>query len=184
MSPLAFVLTLSCYRRWPSRFTTPYSHNLLVLFSSTAATITPPNGNESPSSGPAPPPIRVALTESTGRAVFATRRIGAGDTIHTAKPIVSHPSLAAITTVCYFCLKKINAVTASQSQGVSFCCENCKESSKVKWVCSSCCWSYLGFWYSNQLVDDWVWASLLSWGAYQMFDYLASRIKANQKLET
>ncbi|KAB2013211.1 hypothetical protein ERO13_D09G125800v2 [Gossypium hirsutum] len=131
MSPLAFVLTLSCYRRWPSRFSTPYSHNLLVLFSSTATTITPPNGNESPSSGPAPPPIRVALTESTGRAVFATRRIGAGDTIHTAKPIVSHPSLSAITTVCYFCLKKINAVTASQSQGVYFCSENCKESSKV-----------------------------------------------------
>ncbi|MBA0740081.1 hypothetical protein Gogos_013303 [Gossypium gossypioides] len=131
MSPLAFVLTLSCYRRWPSRFSTPYSHNLLVLFSSTASTITPPNGNESPSSGPAPPPIRVALTESTGRAVFATRRIGAGDTIHTAKPIVSHPSLSAITTVCYFCLKKINAVTASQSQGVYFCSENCKESSKV-----------------------------------------------------
>ncbi|KAG8483765.1 hypothetical protein CXB51_023498 [Gossypium anomalum] len=131
MLPLAFVLTLSCYRRWPSRFSTPYSHNLLVLFSSTATTITPPNGNESPSSGPAPPPIRVALTESTGRAVFATRRIGAGDTIHTAKPIVSHPSLSAITTVCYFCLKKIKAVTASQSQGVSFCSENCKESSKV-----------------------------------------------------
>ncbi|MBA0684283.1 hypothetical protein Goari_025878, partial [Gossypium aridum] len=131
MSPLAFVLTLSCYRRWPSRFSTPYSHNLLVLFSSTATTITPPNGNKSPSSGPAPPPIRVALTESTGRAVFATRRIGAGDTIHTAKPIVSHPSLSAITTVCYFCLKKINAVTASQSQGVYFCSENCKESSKV-----------------------------------------------------
>ncbi|MFQ6662358.1 hypothetical protein Gotur_030215 [Gossypium turneri] len=131
MSPLAFVLTLSCHRRWPSRFSSPYSHNLLVLFSSTATTITPPNGNESPSSGPAPPPIRVALTESTGRAVFATRRIGAGDTIHTAKPIVSHPSLSAITTVCYFCLKKINAVTASQSQGVYFCSENCKESSKV-----------------------------------------------------
>ncbi|KAA3455265.1 histone-lysine N-methyltransferase ATXR4 [Gossypium australe] len=131
MSPLAFILTLSCYRRWPSRFSTLYSHNLLVLFSSTATTITPPNGNESPSSEPAPPPIRVALTESTGRAVFATRRIGAGDTIHTAKPIVSHPSLSAITTVCYFCLKKINAVTASQSQGVSFCSENCKESSKV-----------------------------------------------------
>ncbi|KAH1090426.1 hypothetical protein J1N35_017683 [Gossypium stocksii] len=131
MSPLAFVLTLSCYRRCPSRFSTPYSHNLLVLFSSTATTITPPNGNESPSSGPSPPPIRVALTESTGRAVFATRGIGAGDTIHTAKPIVSHPSLSAITSVCYFCLKKIDAVTASQSQGVSFCSENCKESSKV-----------------------------------------------------
>ena len=39
---------------------------------------------------PGPPPIRVLLTESAGRGVFATRRIGAGELIHTAKPVVAH----------------------------------------------------------------------------------------------
>ncbi|XVE96182.1 hypothetical protein REPUB_Repub02eG0199800 [Reevesia pubescens] len=126
MSLLA--LTLSCCSRWRSRFKTFHSQTAVVSFSSTATT-TPPNKNETPSSGPAPPPIGVALTESAGRGVFATRRIGAGDTIHTAKPIVSHPSLSSINTVCYFCLKKMKPFT--DTQGVSFCCEKCKESSKV-----------------------------------------------------
>ncbi|XP_039003445.1 histone-lysine N-methyltransferase ATXR4-like, partial [Hibiscus syriacus] len=95
---------------------TLYNPNALVLFSSTAATVTPPNNNESQSSAPSPPPIRVALTESAGRGVFATRRIGAGDTIHTAKPFVSYPSLSAIDTVCYFYLKKMKTFTGSQPQ--------------------------------------------------------------------
>ncbi|XP_022744359.1 histone-lysine N-methyltransferase ATXR4 isoform X1 [Durio zibethinus] len=129
MSPL--TLTLSSYSRWLCRFKILHSQNALVAFSSTATTTTPPNENQTQSSGPAPPPIRVALTESAGRGVFATRKIRAGDTIHSAKPIVSHPSLSAIDTICYFCLKKMKPFTESQSQGVSFCCEKCKESSKV-----------------------------------------------------
>ncbi|KAG2376582.1 Histone-lysine N-methyltransferase [Vigna angularis] len=40
---------------------------------------------------PSPPPIRVALTESVGRAVFATRPIAAADLIHTASPAICHP---------------------------------------------------------------------------------------------
>ncbi|XP_022744360.1 histone-lysine N-methyltransferase ATXR4 isoform X2 [Durio zibethinus] len=130
MSPL--TLTLSSYSRWLCRFKILHSQNALVAFSSTATTTTPPNENQTQSSGPAPPPIRVALTESAGRGVFATRKIRAGDTIHSAKPIVSHPSLSAIDTICYFCLKKMKPFTESQSQGVSFCCEKCKESSKME----------------------------------------------------
>ncbi|KAE8700916.1 Histone-lysine N-methyltransferase ATXR4 [Hibiscus syriacus] len=124
-------MSLMASTLWRSRFRTLYIPNALVLFSSSAATVTPPNKNDSLSNAPSPPPIRVALTESAGRGVFATRRIGAGDTIHTAKPIVSYPSLSAINTVCYFCLKKMRTVTGSQPQGVCFCCENCRESSKV-----------------------------------------------------
>ncbi|XVF75989.1 hypothetical protein PTKIN_Ptkin13bG0231600 [Pterospermum kingtungense] len=130
MPPLAF--NLSSYSRWLSRSKILPSPNPLVSFCCTAATTTTPsNKNETPSSAPAPPPIRVALTESAGRGVFATRRIGAGETIHTAKPIVCHPSLSSINTVCYFCLKKIKPFTASQSQDVSCCSDKCKESSKV-----------------------------------------------------
>ncbi|XWS56139.1 hypothetical protein CRYUN_Cryun09bG0060900 [Craigia yunnanensis] len=129
MSPLA--MTLSSYSRCLWRFKILHSQNAFVSFSSSATNPTLPNKNETRSSGPATPPIRVALTESADRGVFATRRIGAGDTIHTAKPIVSHPSLSAINTVCYFCLKKMKPFSESQSQDVSFCCEQCKESSKV-----------------------------------------------------
>ncbi|XVE75780.1 hypothetical protein DITRI_Ditri12bG0120100 [Diplodiscus trichospermus] len=129
MSPL--VLTLSSYSRCLSRFKILRSHNAFLYFSSTATTATPPNHKEAQSSRPTPPPIRVAVTGSAGRGVFAIRRIGAGDTIHTAKPIVSHPSLSAINSVCYFCLTKMRPFTESQSQDVSFCSETCKESSKV-----------------------------------------------------
>ncbi|KAK9266581.1 hypothetical protein L1049_021646 [Liquidambar formosana] len=82
-------------------------------------------------SPPSPPPIRVALTESAGRGVFATRRIGAGDLVHTAHPLVSHPSLSAIHSVCYLCLRKLAFVTDSQAQSVPFCSEQCGEQAKV-----------------------------------------------------
>lgn len=78
-----------------------------------------------------PPPIRVALTESAGRGVFATRRIGAGDLIHTAKPIVSHPSLSNRQKVCYFCLRKLGNKPSVESQGASFCSEECEKQAKV-----------------------------------------------------
>ncbi|XP_068653265.1 histone-lysine N-methyltransferase ATXR4 isoform X2 [Aristolochia californica] len=88
-----------------------------------------------------PPPIRVALTEFAGRGVFATRRIGSGDLIHTATPVVAHPSLSLLHKVCYFCLKQLgvnrNAAyihaepTGNTNQRVCFCNEDCRESSKV-----------------------------------------------------
>jgi hypothetical protein len=39
-----------------------------------------------------PPPIRVDLTESAGRGVFATRPVPAGELLHSAEPLVCHPS--------------------------------------------------------------------------------------------
>ncbi|KAJ9181226.1 hypothetical protein P3X46_009378 [Hevea brasiliensis] len=111
------------YSRWLSSFKNPQSQKKQLLafsaFSSEAA-------NEKPR----PPPIRVGLTESAGRGVFATRRIGAGDLIHTAKPIVAHPSLSGINTVCYFCLKKLN-LTDFKSHSVAFCSSECEVNAKV-----------------------------------------------------
>ncbi|KAI3446389.1 hypothetical protein Pfo_003054 [Paulownia fortunei] len=79
-----------------------------------------------------PPPIRVELTECAGRGVFASRRIGAGELIHTAKPIVSHPTLSSIHSVCYFCLRKLPNRDSSSGapQTVSFCSKQCEEQSK------------------------------------------------------
>ncbi|XAR68633.1 Histone-lysine N-methyltransferase [Bertholletia excelsa] len=81
-------------------------------------------------SRPSPPPIQVLLTDSAGRGVFATRKIGAGELIHTAKPIVSHPSLSTPTSVCYFCLRKITHRKASETSA-SFCGEECEKQSEV-----------------------------------------------------
>nr|GMC95478.1 histone-lysine N-methyltransferase ATXR4 isoform X1 [Ipomoea batatas] len=78
-----------------------------------------------------PPPIQVGFTEFSGRGVFATRRIGAGELIHTAKPIVSHPSLSSLHSVCYFCLRKLRNQNQSPAQNVSFCSEQCREQSRV-----------------------------------------------------
>ena len=39
-----------------------------------------------------PPPIRVDLAESAGRGVFATRPVPAGELLHSAQPLVCHPS--------------------------------------------------------------------------------------------
>ena len=39
-----------------------------------------------------PRPIRVDLTESAGRGVFATRPVPAGELLHSAQPLVCHPS--------------------------------------------------------------------------------------------
>lgn len=84
-----------------------------------------------------PPPIRVALTDSAGRGVFATRKIASGDLIHTARPVVSHPSLAMVHSVCYFCLKRLsNTGTELRSApNVSYCSDQCKEHSKVPPFC-------------------------------------------------
>ncbi|KAL5545601.1 hypothetical protein UlMin_005288 [Ulmus minor] len=86
--------------------------------------------NENPTR-PAPPPIRVGITESAGRGVFATRKIGQGEQLHTAKPLISYPSLSLIQRVCYFCLRKLVNRSSDQVQGVSFCSDDCKEQSKA-----------------------------------------------------
>ncbi|TKY53226.1 Histone-lysine N-methyltransferase ATXR4 [Spatholobus suberectus] len=77
------------------------------------------------SSPPPPPPIRVALTESAGRAVFATRPIAAGDLIHTAKPAVCHPSAHS---ACYSCLATLP--NSEPHQRVPFCSQHCHQRSK------------------------------------------------------
>ncbi|KAG7551364.1 hypothetical protein ISN45_Aa06g020440 [Arabidopsis thaliana x Arabidopsis arenosa] len=76
-----------------------------------------------------PPPIRVGA-ESAGRAVFATRRIGAGDLIHTAKSVVACPSLLKLDSVCYLCLKKLMGSAKFEDRGVSCCSQECQENSK------------------------------------------------------
>ncbi|KAL5739779.1 hypothetical protein ACOSP7_028671 [Xanthoceras sorbifolium] len=78
---------------------------------------------------PSPPPIRVSLTESAGRGVFATRRIEAGQLIHTAKPLLTHPSLSTPNSVCYFCLRRITA--NSSPHQLLFCSQDCKHNSKI-----------------------------------------------------
>ncbi|XP_072977378.1 histone-lysine N-methyltransferase ATXR4 [Typha angustifolia] len=84
---------------------------------------------------PGPPPIRVALTESAGRGVFATRGIGSGELIHSAKPLVTHPSASHLLKVCYYCLRKMgkesSLVSDESPSSYCFCCEGCREQSKV-----------------------------------------------------
>nr|XP_043613744.1 histone-lysine N-methyltransferase ATXR4 [Erigeron canadensis] len=87
------------------------------LFLSTDSRSSPP---------PPPPPIQVLLTESAGRGVFATRNIQPGELIHTAHPLVSHPSLSLIHKVCYFCLKHTSP-KHPQVPNVLFCSEDCKK---------------------------------------------------------
>lgn len=122
-----------CSRSCISRFKKPHlqkNHFLSSSFFSTSID----EGRTGPTATsvrPAPPPIRVALTESAGRGVFATRRIGAGELLHTAKPLVSHPSLSAVQRVCYFCLRKLGNTSADRLQSVSFCSEECREQAKV-----------------------------------------------------
>ncbi|KAM0894065.1 hypothetical protein ACQ4PT_024704 [Festuca glaucescens] len=53
-----------------------------------------------------PLPIRVALTDSAGRGVFATHPIAAGEVLHSAQPLVSHPSRSLLHEVCYSCLRR------------------------------------------------------------------------------
>ncbi|KAF5474007.1 hypothetical protein F2P56_005949 [Juglans regia] len=114
--------------RWASRFKILHSQATLFRTSSSNCffTSSTANKNEDPVR-PAPPPIRVSLTESAGRGVFATRRIGSGDLVHTARPLVAHPSLSTTHSVCYFCLRKQKAT--SQTQAIQFCSEECEEQS-------------------------------------------------------
>ncbi|KAL2464755.1 Histone-lysine N-methyltransferase ATXR4 [Forsythia ovata] len=110
------------YSRWASQFK---KSPLISTFFSAATT-------ESQPSLPSPPPIRVGLTEYVGRSVFATRRIGTGELIHTAKPIVAHPSFSSLHNVCYFCLRKLpdDKTHSEAHRTVAFCSEHCNDQSK------------------------------------------------------
>ncbi|KAL9251679.1 Histone-lysine N-methyltransferase ATXR4-like protein, partial [Drosera capensis] len=104
-----------------------FPHPTLRLLSTTTASAS------SAAAGPmGQPPIRVALTESAGRGVFATRRIGIGELIHTARPVVSHPSLASVGSVCYYCLRRLMDGGGGGGGGVRFCSEGCRSQSKVQ----------------------------------------------------
>ncbi|KAF9592881.1 hypothetical protein IFM89_018461 [Coptis chinensis] len=106
-------------------------HNLLLFFTYSTTTTTTTTINANKPTQPSPPPIQVLLTESAGRGVFATRRIGAGDLIHTEKPIVSYPSQSLVHSVCYFCLKRLgNNKDSLQGHSVKFCSNECREQAK------------------------------------------------------
>uniref|UniRef100_A0A0D9XJL7 SET domain-containing protein n=1 Tax=Leersia perrieri TaxID=77586 RepID=A0A0D9XJL7_9ORYZ len=81
-----------------------------------------------------PPPIRVALTESSGRGVFATRPIAAGELLHSAQPLVSHPSRSLLHEVCYSCLRRRNGGSGGDGDDSSgscyFCGDACREHAK------------------------------------------------------
>ncbi|XP_043690841.1 histone-lysine N-methyltransferase ATXR4-like [Telopea speciosissima] len=120
------------YGRWALTLKTKKNqqchHRMLRLLSHFAACNNNSPGQPSP---PGPPPIQVSFTESAGRGVFATRRIGAGDLIHTAKPLVSHPSLSLLNKVCYFCLRKLPTAQSSDALTVPLCSDQCREHSKA-----------------------------------------------------
>ncbi|BAF26493.1 histone-lysine N-methyltransferase ATXR4 [Oryza sativa Japonica Group] len=78
----------------------------------------------------AAPPIRVALTESSGRGVFATRPISAGEVLHSAQPLVSHPSPPLIHEVCYSCLRRKSGSGGGSSGSCYFCSDACREHAK------------------------------------------------------
>ncbi|CAO2833312.1 unnamed protein product [Amaranthus hypochondriacus] len=77
-----------------------------------------------------PPPIRVGITESAGRGVFATRRIESAELIHTAKPVISHPLLSKIDSVCYLCLRRLNP-NDSHIRVEPFCSQECQHQAKA-----------------------------------------------------
>lgn len=117
---------LGRYNRYLSRLK-PLPHlNKPLLFSSTAT-----SSQDGAACQTGPPPIRVGLTESAGRAVFATRRINSGDLIHTAKPVLACPSLLSLDSVCYLCLKKLVGSAKFEDRGVSYCSQECQDNAKV-----------------------------------------------------
>lgn len=89
------------------------------------------------------PPIRVAITLDAGRGVFATRNINEGEIIHTAEPLITHPSLQNLSKACFFCLKRLacqlstkdgvhmETSTCQNELQVKFCSQNCSDSAKA-----------------------------------------------------
>ncbi|KAJ3673831.1 hypothetical protein LUZ60_005823 [Juncus effusus] len=80
-----------------------------------------------------PPPIRITQTDAAGRGVFASRPIAAGERIHSATPVVSHPSLSLLHQVCYGCLRRKNENNGADSDSDKdyFCSDECREKSKA-----------------------------------------------------
>ncbi|XP_028777646.1 histone-lysine N-methyltransferase ATXR4 isoform X2 [Neltuma alba] len=117
-------------KRWSRLVTSLRTANCGKRVQLSALTFSTSSAERDSPSRSSPPPIRVGFTESAGRGVFATRAIGAGDLIHTAKPFLSHPPPSVIHTVCYFCLRKLRNSSQPEDAGVSFCSEECKERSK------------------------------------------------------
>ncbi|XP_010675323.1 histone-lysine N-methyltransferase ATXR4 isoform X1 [Beta vulgaris subsp. vulgaris] len=99
------------------------------------STISTTNNVREEKSQAGPPPIQVGITETAGRAVFATRKIGASELIHTAKPIISHPSLTKIGSVCYLCLKRLKPEAGTENNSrirvEPFCTEECRQQAKA-----------------------------------------------------
>ncbi|XP_078429907.1 SET domain protein 38 isoform X2 [Wolffia australiana] len=86
-----------------------------------------------------PPPIHVSITEEAGRGVFASRPIGAGDVIHTASPVVAHPSPSLLSKVCFYCLRR----SCGGSRDLRyFCSDECRMKSEgfLEWE-KKICWS-------------------------------------------
>ncbi|KAG2538170.1 hypothetical protein PVAP13_9NG840000 [Panicum virgatum] len=77
-----------------------------------------------------PPPIRVDLAESAGRGVFATRPVPAGELLHSAQPLVCHPSPSLLHEVCYSCLRRKPGEGRVSSGGYYFCSDACREQAK------------------------------------------------------
>ncbi|CAN6324015.1 unnamed protein product [Urochloa humidicola] len=77
-----------------------------------------------------PPPIRVDLTESAGRGVFATRPVPAGEFLHSAQPLVCHPSPSLLHEVCYSCLRRKAGEGRASTGGYYFCSDACREHAK------------------------------------------------------
>lgn len=110
-------------------------HKLPAALSSFSTTTPNYNTTDQQTNRPLPPPIQVSVTESAGRGVLATRSIGAGDLIHTAKPLITHPSVSQLSDVCYFCLKRLHSGGGSiqvnaRYQTIHFCSEDCIQQSK------------------------------------------------------
>ncbi|KAL8459790.1 hypothetical protein ACS0TY_031638 [Phlomoides rotata] len=107
----------------------PKTQSFLSSFSTSASESAVATASE-PKPPYIPPPIGVASTKHAGRAVFALRKIEAGELIHSAKPIVCHPYPSSVHKVCYFCLRRLPNKDNTSGESVSFCSQICEEESK------------------------------------------------------
>ncbi|XP_078164774.1 SET domain protein 38 isoform X1 [Carex rostrata] len=106
----------------------PYLRRILCFELFSTATSIGPSDKSDPIR-PDPPPIRISQTSSAGRGVFATRPITAGETIHSAKPLVTHPSLSRLYEVCYYCLRRKEGKHDVVPGLYYFCSDSCREKS-------------------------------------------------------
>jgi hypothetical protein len=71
-----------------------------------------------------PPPIRVDLTESFGRGVFATRPVAAGELLHSAEALVTHPVPSLLNEVSARLPAPISTTTLEKHSPLTYrpCC--------------------------------------------------------------